>query len=315
MENNYGIYNDFIFYLFSIIYYRYMGFNYRIKKENVDIIWNNILYNHYKYCSMGDLWSKLLDENIDPIVFEKYSNEEYSYIVYDGKEYIPYSSISPTERDCYLGYVKDDEQDEIYTCKKYSEEEWLISYLNSGLMNYCMLLKEKNVTYIPDRLSSEYEWNKDKSTKSYIPDSIKVAENSSVSDSNIIVAIDNSSGEDIDLEFNRSPENVTIEVLEDTITKELVEILITDNNENSYGWGIEFRVQEKVDGEWKDLKDVSSDLYWNAIAYELNEDKQLTQRLNIKNYYGTLKNGIYRIVKPVYDNGYIYIYSNEFEIK
>ena len=32
-------------------------------------------------------------------------------------------------------------------------------------------------------------------------------------------------------------------------------------------------------------------------------------------YYGILKRGIYRIVKPVYDNGYIDLYSNEFEIK
>ena len=32
------------------------------------------------------------------------------------------------------------------------------------------------------------------------------------------------------------------------------EKLITDNNSNKYGWGVEFRVQEKVNGEWKDLK-------------------------------------------------------------
>ena len=29
------------------------------------------------------------------------------------------------------------------------------------------------------------------------------------------------------------------------------EKLITDNNSNKYGWGVEFRVQEKVNGEWK----------------------------------------------------------------
>ena len=54
---------------------------------------------------------------------------------------------------------------------------------------------------------------------------------------------------------------------------------------------------------------------WIDIAYELNEDNQLTQKLYIEKYYGKLNNGIYRIVKPVYDNGYIDIYSNEFEIK
>lgn len=117
------------------------------------------------------------------------------------------------------------------------------------------------------------------------------------------------------LEFNRSVENVTIEVLQDTITNKSLEILITDNNKDQYGWGVEFRVQEKVNGEWKELKYESDDLTWIEIAYELNKDNQLTQKLNIEKYYGTLANGIYRIVKPVYDNGYIDLYSNEFEVK
>ena len=51
------------------------------------------------------------------------------------------------------------------------------------------------------------------------------------------------------------------------------------------------------------------------MAYELDADNQLTQKLDIEQYYGKLSNGIYRIVKPVYDNGYMDIYSNEFEIK
>ncbi len=82
---------------------------------------------------------------------------------------------------------------------------------------------------------------------------------------------------------------------------------------NQYGWGVEFRVQEKVDNEWKDLDYISDDLAWIDIAYELNANNQLTQKLDIEKYYG--KYGIYRIVKPVYDNGYVDIYSNEFEIK
>ena len=56
-------------------------------------------------------------------------------------------------------------------------------------------------------------------------------------------------------------------------------------------------------------------MFWIDIAYELNEDNQLTQKLDIEKYYGELNNGIYRIVKPVYDGKYIDIYSNEFEIE
>ena len=72
---------------------------------------------------------------------------------------------------------------------------------------------------------------------------------------------------------------------------------------------------EKNEEEWEDLEYISDDLAWIDIAYEVNEDNQLTLKLDIEKYYGKLSNGIYRIVKPVYDNGYINIYSNEFEIK
>ena len=116
-------------------------------------------------------------------------------------------------------------------------------------------------------------------------------------------------------ELNRNPDNVTIKVDESTVSAASVSITITDNNENHYGWGVEFRVQQKIDDKWEDLQYISDDLSWIDIAYELNEDNQLTQKLDIEKYYGKLSNGIYRIVKPVYNNGYIDIYSNEFEIK
>lgn len=140
-------------------------------------------------------------------------------------------------------------------------------------------------------------------TNPYIPDGIEVVDPN-----------DNSGIKASDMKFNRSPENVTINVIEDTISRDSVSILITDNNEDKYGWGEEFGVQEKANGEWKDLDYISDNLSWIDIAYELN-DNELTQKLNIKEYYGELSNGIYRIVKRVYDNGYVSIYSDEFEVK
>lgn len=127
--------------------------------------------------------------------------------------------------------------------------------------------------------------------------------------------VDTVNHEQNDIKFDRSPRNVIIKVESATINPESVSITITDNNKEHYSWGVEFRVQEKVNGEWKDLKYISDDLSWIDIAYELNEDNQLTQKLDIEKFYGKLSNGIYRIVKPVYDNGYIDIYSNEFEFK
>ena len=128
--------------------------------------------------------------------------------------------------------------------------------------------------------------------------------------------IDTITHEQNDTELNRNEKNVTIEVDKTTISSESVTIIITDNNTEHYAWGVEFRVQELIDGtEWKNLNYISNDLSWIDIAYQLNADNQLIQKLDIEKYYGKLSNGIYRIVKPVYDNGYIDIYSNEFEIK
>ena len=117
------------------------------------------------------------------------------------------------------------------------------------------------------------------------------------------------------IEYNRDLRNVTIEVLKDTITNKSVEILITDNNQDHYGWGVDFKIQKKVDGEWQNLKYIDDNLSWIDIAYTLNKDNQLKLKLNIEKYYGQLDKGTYRVVKSVYDKGYIDIYSNEFEIK
>lgn len=143
--------------------------------------------------------------------------------------------------------------------------------------------------------------NAENSTNSYIPngvDSVKLNE-------------EIKSQENIE----RDPEKVDIKIDDNSISPESVSIVITDKNENHYGWGVEFRVQEKVNGEWKELEYASDDLSWIDIAYELSKDGKMNQKLNIEKYYGKLSKGIYRIVKPVYDKKYVDIYSNEFEIR
>lgn len=115
--------------------------------------------------------------------------------------------------------------------------------------------------------------------------------------------------------INRSPDNVSIEIDNQSISNTNVSIIITDNNKTPYGWGVEFKVQKKSDLEWENLKFIFNDLSWIDIAYKLNDDNKITEKLDIEKYYGKLDKGIYRIVKPVYDNKYIDIYSNEFEIK
>lgn len=54
---------------------------------------------------------------------------------------------------------------------------------------------------------------------------------------------------------------------------------------------------------------------FEEIAYVLDENGQFKQDIDWSRFYGDLGKGKFRIVKDTYDKGYIYFYSNEFEIK
>ena len=83
----------------------------------------------------------------------------YVTIVWDDKTYVPYCAISNSKRGKQIGIVDGDEDDRVYEYKGHSTDEWLISRVVSGLMDSAMLMREVNVTDIPEGLESEYEWN------------------------------------------------------------------------------------------------------------------------------------------------------------
>ncbi len=84
---------------------------------------------------------------------------EYLAIVWGEKTYIPFCAVSNDERGAKIGIVDGDENDQIYEYKGYSTDEWVISFYHSGLMDGLMLMREVNVTQIPEGLKSEYAWN------------------------------------------------------------------------------------------------------------------------------------------------------------
>ena len=142
------------------------------------------------------------------------------------------------------------------------------------------------------------------STEPYIPDGMFVADTN-----------DNSGIKASDIVLNTKSENVNIEILNDTVTNTSVEILITDNNGDKFGWGKSYKIQMRENGEWNDLNPIK-DLVFTDIAYNLDENNQLKQKINWERFYGKLERGTYRIVKPQWSNNeYIDLYSNEFEIK
>ena len=144
--------------------------------------------------------------------------------------------------------------------------------------------------------------NEGGNTSAYIPDGMKIASKDDVGQK----------AEEII--YNRNQENVVVEVLMDTVTRNGVTIVITDKNENPYGWGKSYKLQQKIADEWYDVAP-QSEMIFEEIAYILDENGQLKQDIDWTRFYGELGNGTFRIVKDTYDNGYIYFYSNEFEIK
>lgn len=87
------------------------------------------------------------------------TTKDYVAISWQGRTYVPFCVVDNSYRGEQIGVVDNDEDDQIYKYKGYSENEWLISFYHSGLMDNSMLLREMSVTNIPDNLDSEYEWN------------------------------------------------------------------------------------------------------------------------------------------------------------
>ena len=83
----------------------------------------------------------------------------YATIIWGDKTYVPYGALSDEygERGKQIGIVDGDKDDRVYELKGYSVDEWIVhSFAHDG----AMLLREVNVTDIPDGWQSEYEWNK-----------------------------------------------------------------------------------------------------------------------------------------------------------
>ena len=84
---------------------------------------------------------------------------DYLSVIWEDKAYVPFCAVDNRERGTQIGIVNGDKKDQIYEYKDYSTEDWIISFYKSGEMDTSMLMKEINVTEIPNNLQSDYEWN------------------------------------------------------------------------------------------------------------------------------------------------------------
>lgn len=90
---------------------------------------------------------------------ETQESNDYLSVIWRDKAYVPFCVVDNKERGIQIGIVNGDKKDQIYEYKDYSTEEWIISFYKSGEMDTSMLMKEINVTEIPNNLQSDYEWN------------------------------------------------------------------------------------------------------------------------------------------------------------
>lgn len=116
-----------------------------------------------------------------------------------------------------------------------------------------------------------------------------------------------------ELHIIKKTENVKMEVIKDSINEEGLTIIITDNNEFPFGWSDVYKIEKKIDNNWKEVE------FEKSIICDIdnirNEKNQIDFKLDWSKYYEQLSSGTYRIVKNVYDGEkYEDVYSNEFEI-
>lgn len=115
--------------------------------------------------------------------------------------------------------------------------------------------------------------------------------------------------------YGRDMKNVKIEVVPETVTNTGVEIVITDNNEVPYTWTENYTLERKVDDSWVEVTPVNEATF-TEDAFTLDENNQVSQKINWTEIYGSLESGTYRVVKHVEVlNGDMYIQSNEFEVE
>ena len=85
------------------------------------------------------------------------SGDGYVTVVWGDKTYVPYGALNAYgKRGRQIGIVDGDKEHKVYECKGYHTDEWIVTALP---YDAAMLLREINVTAIPEGWQSEYEWN------------------------------------------------------------------------------------------------------------------------------------------------------------
>lgn len=108
---------------------------------------------------------------------------------------------------------------------------------------------------------------------------------------------------------NEKIKKVTMEVKEETITRNGATFVITDKNPTPFSYGEWYMIEKRENGKWNIMPSIVEGKIWPAIARLVGEDGKLEYKINWEKLYGELEAGEYRLVKEV-ANQYIYAEFN-----
>ena len=115
------------------------------------------LYGIVCLCSLVLIVLCACGKNTNLIDMSTAEGNEYMAIIWEDRTYVPFCTISKSDCGTQIGYLNGETEDRICEYKDYPTDEWIANHLMAD--GSAILLKEVNVTHIPDGLESEYEWN------------------------------------------------------------------------------------------------------------------------------------------------------------
>lgn len=96
-------------------------------------------------------------------------------------------------------------------------------------------------------------------------------------------------------------DGVTMTIKEGTLTNKSTTVIITDINKKKDVYGIAFRIDEKINGKWQEVKSIHDDYGFTEMGYLIDNKGKLEFEQNWDYMYGELSAGEYRLVKSSYD--------------
>ncbi|MGG7098939.1 immunoglobulin-like domain-containing protein [Clostridium sardiniense] len=108
--------------------------------------------------------------------------------------------------------------------------------------------------------------------------------------------------------------SVSIKETEITTDTKDITLLFTNNSDMEYSYGEETHLEINHNGAWY-VVPISQKVMWNDIGYIMPKKDKTEKKILLKDYYGKLESGRYRIINKFYSNGNEVLVSIEFNVK